>query len=85
MDKTHFILKTLSAKNLSISPEQFAAFTSGEKIDYLLALKVNLKQQEFNDTFVSETIQSIHAIAAIQKEKWQTELVSQGTLNCKKN
>ncbi len=63
-----FILKTLSTKNLSITPEKFAAFTSREKIDYLLGLKVNLKQQEFNDTFVSETIQSIHAIAAIQKE-----------------
>ena len=63
-----FILKTLSAKNLTISPEDFAALSSREKIDYLLGLKVNLKQQEFNDTFVSETIQSIHAIAAIQKE-----------------
>jgi len=63
-----FILKTLSATNLSISPEEFAALTSREKIDYLLGLKVNLKQLEFNDTFVSETIQSIHAIAAIQKE-----------------
>lgn len=69
-----FILKTLSAKKLSVSPEEFAAYPSHKKIDYLLGLKVNLKQQEFNDTFVSETIQSIHAIAAIQKEN--------GTMGC---
>lgn len=64
----NFILKTLSAKGLSISPEEYDALSSSKKIDYLLGLKVNLRQEEFNDTFVSETIQSIHAIAAIQKE-----------------
>jgi phosphoenolpyruvate carboxylase len=63
-----FILKTLAAKNLSITPEKFASLTPKEKIDYLLGLKINLKEHEFNDTFVNETIQSIYAIAAIQKE-----------------
>jgi len=63
-----FILKVLSAKGLSVTPDKFAALTEGEKIDYLLGLKVNLKEQEFNDTFVNETIQSILSIASIQKE-----------------
>jgi phosphoenolpyruvate carboxylase len=64
----NFILRTLAAKNLSVTPEKFATFNENEKIKYLLGLKVDLKAQEFNDTFVTETIQSILAISSIQKE-----------------
>lgn len=63
-----FILKTLAVKNLSISPEQFAALTSSEKINYLLEWKVDLKEEKFDDAFVNETLQSILSITSIQKD-----------------
>jgi phosphoenolpyruvate carboxylase len=62
------ILKTLSSKGLSLSPDKFNSLASHEKIDCLLNLDVDLIAQQFDDALVSETIQSIQAIAFIQKE-----------------
>ncbi len=62
------ILKTLALKNLSVSPEKFDLLSSDEKINYLLNLQVDLNDQHFDDPLVKETIQSILAIATIQKQ-----------------
>ncbi|HLZ16205.1 MAG TPA: phosphoenolpyruvate carboxylase, partial [Cyclobacteriaceae bacterium] len=63
-----FILKTLSAKKLTISPDEYHKFNPQQKINYLLELRVNLRGHTFDDALVSETLQSILAIATIQKQ-----------------
>lgn len=62
------ILKTLHQKKQSVSWEEFEKFTKPEQINYLLSLKTNLIFLDFEDALVNETIQSILAIAKIQKE-----------------
>jgi len=62
------ILKTLFSNGQSIAPEKFTSFSAQEKIDYLLNLDVDLKAHQFDDALVNETVQSVLAIASIQKE-----------------
>jgi phosphoenolpyruvate carboxylase len=62
------ILDKLSAKRNSISSQEFEALSHTEQINYLLTIKSNLIFVDFEDALVNETIQSILAIAKIQKE-----------------
>ncbi|MFM9837815.1 MAG: phosphoenolpyruvate carboxylase [Cyclobacteriaceae bacterium] len=62
------ILKKLHADRKSISFEEHEKFSQAEKINYLLSLKANLIFVDFDDPLVNETIQSISAIAKIQKD-----------------
>jgi phosphoenolpyruvate carboxylase len=62
------ILQTLSIKGAATPVEKFAELTPTDKCDYLLKLNVNLKDETFTDEFTKETIQSVLAIGAIQKE-----------------
>jgi phosphoenolpyruvate carboxylase len=62
------ILKKLHADRKSISFEEYEKFSQAEKINYLLSLKANLIFVDFDDALVNETIQSISAIAKIQKD-----------------
>jgi phosphoenolpyruvate carboxylase len=62
------ILDKLSTKRSSISSQEFEALAPTEQINYLLSIKSNLIFVDFEDALVNETIQSILAIAKIQKE-----------------
>ncbi len=62
------ILKKLYADRKSISHEEYEKLSQSGKINYLLSLKANLIFVDFDDALVNETIQSISAIAKIQKD-----------------
>ncbi|HTH55675.1 MAG TPA: phosphoenolpyruvate carboxylase [Cyclobacteriaceae bacterium] len=62
------ILKNLSVKGATMDAQKFAQLKPGEKCEYLLNLKIDLKNEKFTDEFTNETIQSIRAIGTIQKE-----------------
>jgi phosphoenolpyruvate carboxylase len=62
------ILDKLHADRKSISSDEFQKLPVEKQIDYLLSLKANLIFVDFDDALVNETIQSILAIAKIQKE-----------------
>jgi phosphoenolpyruvate carboxylase len=62
------ILKKLHADRKSISYQEYEKLPQTEKITYLLSLKANLIFVDFDDALVNETIQSISAIAKIQKD-----------------
>ncbi len=62
------ILDQLSKSKLTISASEFGALSAHDKIHYLLNLKLDLRKHTFEDALTTETIQSILAIFAIQKE-----------------
>lgn len=62
------ILANLHQKNQSISWHEFEQLTKSAQINYLLSVKANLIFLDFEDALVNETLQSILAIAKIQKE-----------------
>ena len=66
------ILNTLSQSNKTISGSDFEKLSIKERIQYLLDLNVPLGTITFDDALVMETINSIKAIAAIQKSNGKT-------------
>ena len=58
----------------TISSVEFEKLTDQEQIKYLLSLKISLNEFTFEDAFVNETLDSIRAIATIQKNN--------GTVGC---
>jgi len=62
------ILQTLSLKGVSMPVEKFEQLSPSQRIDYLLNLKVDLNREVFIDEFTNETIQSVLAVGAIQKD-----------------
>jgi phosphoenolpyruvate carboxylase len=63
-----FILDKLATNRSSVPSNEFQAFSKKDQINYLLSIKSNLLFIDFEDPLVNETIQSILAIATIQKE-----------------
>jgi len=61
------ILEAGSKVGKSISWAEFEKRSPKDQIDYLLALKINLAELHFEDTFVEETLNSIRVIGEIQK------------------
>lgn len=62
------VLQKLNEKKQGISYQDFEKLSHPEQINYLLSIKANLIFLDFEDAFVNETLQSILAIAKIQKE-----------------
>jgi phosphoenolpyruvate carboxylase len=60
------ILNQLAKEGKTISGDEFEKMTADERIAYLLNLSLPLTEIKFEDSFVSETIKSIEAIASIQ-------------------
>lgn len=61
------ILNQLSREGKTISGEEFEKLSIQKRIEYLLSLNLHLSEISFEDAFVTETLKSIQAIAAIQK------------------
>jgi phosphoenolpyruvate carboxylase len=61
------ILNEGSKSGKTISSSEFEKLSDKEQIKYLLSLKINLSEFTFEDAFVNETLDSIRAIATIQK------------------
>ncbi len=62
------ILTRLATKQKDISLNDYELLNKKEQIDYLLSIKSNLLFIDFEDPLVIETVQSMLAIATIQKE-----------------
>jgi len=66
------ILNELSSHNKSISGDDFQKLSIQDQINYLLNLHVSIDQLNTEDVLVNETINSIKAIASIQKSNGKT-------------
>ncbi len=66
------ILDTASKSGKTISAVDFEKLSRKEQIQYLLSLKLTLDEFQFEDPFVTETLNSIRAIGAIQKSNGPT-------------
>ncbi|HRG78482.1 MAG TPA: phosphoenolpyruvate carboxylase, partial [Cyclobacteriaceae bacterium] len=66
------ILDTASKSGKTISSSDFEKLTRKEQIHYLLSLKINLDELQFEDPFVTETLNSIRVIGTIQKANGPT-------------
>jgi phosphoenolpyruvate carboxylase len=66
------ILDTASKSGKTISASDFHKLSRKEQIQYLLSLKLTFDELQFEDPFVTETLNSIRAIGAIQKSNGST-------------
>ena len=66
------ILNELSREGKSISSDEFEKLSAGDQISYLLKLDVSLENFNSEDALVNETMNSIRAIASIQKANGKT-------------
>ncbi len=59
------VLEAIAASN-HILPDDYDNLSETEKIDQLLSLNENIDPQQFDDSLVKDTLQSIHAVKEIQ-------------------
>ena len=62
------ILEKLASESGGLAYEKYEKLSEAEKITHLLNLKADLGSLEFDDELVQDTINSVKAIAAIQKD-----------------